>query len=146
MLLADLLLDAHSTGAVCNELVDAGRGWAAHAILQQLPTAVLHSHLRRHWHGQSPGGCSDGTLFSFPFCVKPLMLWLEPVVRFSVVHGFGTDAIAWPRFFFSQVMPGDNATFTVELIYPAVLSKGLRFAVREGGKTVAAGVVAEILE
>jgi elongation factor Tu len=43
-------------------------------------------------------------------------------------------------------MPGDNATFTVELIYPAVIAKGLRFAVREGGKTVAAGVVAELLD
>ena len=74
--------------------------------------------------------------------MKPLMLWLEP----SVARPRVSQGCAWPRFFVSQVMPGDNATFTVELIYPAVLSKGLRFAVREGGKTVAAGVVAEILE
>jgi elongation factor Tu len=43
-----------------------------------------------------------------------------------------------------QVMPGDNTTVKVKLICPTVLSEGLRFAVREGGKTVAAGVVAKI--
>ena len=42
-------------------------------------------------------------------------------------------------------MPGDNTTVKVELIYPTVLSEGLRFAVREGGRTVAAGVVAKLV-
>jgi len=45
-----------------------------------------------------------------------------------------------------MVMPGDNVTMTVELITPIALEKELRFAVREGGRTVGAGVVAEILE
>jgi elongation factor Tu len=45
-----------------------------------------------------------------------------------------------------MVMPGDNATFTVELIAPIAMEKGLRFAIREGGRTVGAGVVTEILE
>jgi len=45
-----------------------------------------------------------------------------------------------------MVMPGDNATFTVELIAPIAMEKGLRFAIREGGRTVGAGVVSEILE
>jgi len=44
-----------------------------------------------------------------------------------------------------MVMPGDNSTFTVDLIHPTVLEKGLRFAVREGGRTVAAGVVADVI-
>jgi elongation factor Tu len=43
-------------------------------------------------------------------------------------------------------MPGDNATFTVELITPIAMEEGLRFAIREGGRTVGAGVVAEIME
>lgn len=43
-------------------------------------------------------------------------------------------------------MPGDNLEVTIELIYPIVLSKGVRFAVREGGKTVAHGSVTEIIE
>lgn len=45
-----------------------------------------------------------------------------------------------------MVMPGDNVTFEVELITPIAVEKGLRFAIREGGKTVGAGVVTEILE
>jgi len=42
-------------------------------------------------------------------------------------------------------MPGDNATFTVELIHPIAIEEGLRFAIREGGRTVGSGVVAKVL-
>jgi len=45
-----------------------------------------------------------------------------------------------------MVMPGDNIKMTVQLIQPIAMDQGLRFAVREGGKTVGAGVVAKILE
>ena len=45
-----------------------------------------------------------------------------------------------------MVMPGDNVTVVVELITPVALEKGLRFAIREGGRTVGAGTIAEILE
>lgn len=45
-----------------------------------------------------------------------------------------------------MVMPGDNATFNVEMIAPIAMEKGLRFAIREGGHTVGAGVVTEIVE
>ena len=45
-----------------------------------------------------------------------------------------------------MVMPGDNVTITVELITPIALEKELRFAIREGGRTVGAGVVAEVIE
>ena len=45
-----------------------------------------------------------------------------------------------------MVMPGDNATFNVELISPIAMELGLRFAIREGGRTVGAGVVTEISE
>jgi elongation factor Tu len=44
-----------------------------------------------------------------------------------------------------MVMPGDNVTVEVELIYPVALNTGLRFAIREGGRTVGAGQVTEIL-
>jgi elongation factor Tu len=44
-----------------------------------------------------------------------------------------------------MVMPGDNVTVTVELIAPIAMTEGLRFAIREGGKTVGAGVVGKIL-
>ena len=45
-----------------------------------------------------------------------------------------------------MVMPGDNVTITVDLIYPVALNEGLRFAIREGGRTVGAGQVTKILE
>ena len=45
-----------------------------------------------------------------------------------------------------MVMPGDNVSFTVELIAPIAMENGLRFAIREGGRTVGAGVVSKIIE
>ncbi len=45
-----------------------------------------------------------------------------------------------------MVMPGDNVTIEVELIQPIAMEEGLRFAIREGGRTVGAGVVAKIIE
>ena len=45
-----------------------------------------------------------------------------------------------------MVMPGDNVTITAELITPVAMEKELRCAIREGGRTVGAGVVAEIIE
>jgi elongation factor Tu len=45
-----------------------------------------------------------------------------------------------------MVMPGDNANLEIELISEVAMEKGLRFAIREGGRTVGAGTVTEILE
>jgi elongation factor Tu len=45
-----------------------------------------------------------------------------------------------------MVMPGDNVTITVELIYPVACNVGLRFAIREGGRTVGAGQITELLD
>ena len=45
-----------------------------------------------------------------------------------------------------MVMPGDNIAMTVKLIAPIAMEEGLRFAIREGGRTVGAGVVAKIIE
>ncbi|MCX7821932.1 MAG: elongation factor Tu, partial [Syntrophobacterales bacterium] len=45
-----------------------------------------------------------------------------------------------------MVMPGDNINLEVELITPVALEKELRFAIREGGRTVGAGVITEILQ
>jgi elongation factor Tu len=56
-----------------------------------------------------------------------------------------TGAISLPENV-EMVMPGDNLTITVELIAPIAMEKGLRFAIREGGRTVGAGQVTEILD
>ncbi|MBZ5671662.1 MAG: elongation factor Tu, partial [Acidobacteriia bacterium] len=45
-----------------------------------------------------------------------------------------------------MVMPGDNVSLAIELITPIAMEKGLRFAIREGGHTVGAGTVAEIMQ
>ncbi len=44
-----------------------------------------------------------------------------------------------------MVLPGDNVTMTVKLLAPIAMEEGLRFAIREGGRTVGAGVVAKII-
>jgi elongation factor Tu len=45
-----------------------------------------------------------------------------------------------------MVMPGDNVSMTIELIHPIAMDKGLNFAIREGGRTIGSGVVADIIE
>ncbi|HUX82590.1 MAG TPA: elongation factor Tu, partial [Halothiobacillus sp.] len=45
-----------------------------------------------------------------------------------------------------MVMPGDNVAMTISLINPIAMEDGLRFAIREGGRTVGAGVVSKIIE
>ena len=45
-----------------------------------------------------------------------------------------------------MVVPGDNASIEVELISEVAMAEGLRFAIREGGKTVGAGVVSKVIE
>ena len=45
-----------------------------------------------------------------------------------------------------MVMPGDNITMNIELIYPVALEQGMRFAIREGGRTVGAGVITKVIE
>ncbi len=54
----------------------------------------------------------------------------------EIILGEGTE----------MIMPGDNTSITVELIYPVAINQGLRFAIREGGRTVGAGQVTEILQ
>jgi elongation factor Tu len=45
-----------------------------------------------------------------------------------------------------MVMPGDNIAMNIDLITPIAMDEGLRFAIREGGRTVGAGVVSKIIE
>ncbi|MEG1524660.1 MAG: elongation factor Tu, partial [Clostridia bacterium] len=45
-----------------------------------------------------------------------------------------------------MVMPGDNIMMTINLITPIAMDEGLRFAIREGGRTVASGVVSKVIE
>lgn len=55
----------------------------------------------------------------------------------------GTGTVTLPQGI-EMVMPGDNVTANFELIAPVAMEAGLRFALREGGRTVGAGVVSEV--
>jgi elongation factor Tu len=57
-----------------------------------------------------------------------------------------TDVTGEVIFDKEMVMPGDNVTVTVTLIAPVAMDEGLKFAIREGGRTVGAGVVAKVIE
>src|SRR5688500_5094102 len=74
---------------------------------------------------------------------KPFFTGYRP--QFYIRTTDVTGTIALPEGV-EMVMPGDNIDMTVELIVPVAITEGLRFAIREGGRTVGAGVVAKILE
>ncbi len=74
---------------------------------------------------------------------KPFFTGYRP--QFYIRTTDVTGTIALPEGV-EMVMPGDNITMTVELIVPVALDEGLRFAIREGGRTVGAGVVGRIVE
>ncbi|MBT3954779.1 MAG: elongation factor Tu, partial [Elusimicrobiaceae bacterium] len=57
-----------------------------------------------------------------------------------------TDVTGELKFKGEMVMPGDNAEIEVDLLTPVALEEGVRFAIREGGRTVGAGVVTKIVE
>jgi elongation factor Tu len=67
---------------------------------------------------------------------RPQFYFRTTDVTGSVVLPDGTE----------MVMPGDNTEMTVELIQPVAMDEGLRFAIREGGRTVGAGRVTKIIE
>ena len=73
-----------------------------------------------------------------PFCTNLLP-------RFYVRTRDGMVCVGRPQGT-EMVMPGDNVTMEVHLIAPIAMDEGLRFAIREGGRTVGAGVVASIIE
>ena len=73
----------------------------------------------------------------------PFFTGYRPQFYFRTTDVTGT--IALPEGV-EMVMPGDNVNMDAELIYPVALEPGLRFAVREGGRTVGAGVVTEVVE
>jgi elongation factor Tu len=73
----------------------------------------------------------------------PFFANYRPQFYFRTTDVTGTVTLATGT---EMVMPGDNVSFTVELIAPIAMEDGLRFAIREGGRTVGAGVVSKIIE
>ncbi|MEO1307463.1 MAG: elongation factor Tu, partial [Pseudomonadota bacterium] len=73
----------------------------------------------------------------------PFFANYRPQFYFRTTDVTGTVTLAEGT---EMVMPGDNVSFAVELIAPIAMENGLRFAIREGGRTVGAGVVSKIIE
>jgi elongation factor Tu len=74
---------------------------------------------------------------------KPFFNNYRPQFYFRTTDVTGTVALPEGT---EMVMPGDNISMEVTLIQPIAMDEGLRFAIREGGRTVGAGVVAKIIE
>jgi elongation factor Tu len=73
----------------------------------------------------------------------PFFNGYRPQFYFRTTDVTGTASLAAGT---EMVMPGDNTRLAVQLITPIAMDEGLRFAIREGGHTVGAGVVTKILE
>ena len=73
----------------------------------------------------------------------PIFKGYRPQFYFRTTDVTGTIQLAQGV---EMVMPGDNTSFEVELITPVAMEKGLKFAIREGGRTIGAGTVSEIVE
>lgn len=73
----------------------------------------------------------------------PFMGGYKPQFFFRTTDVTGTVSLPEGT---EMIMPGDNAKIIVELIYKVAMNEGLRFAIREGGRTVGAGVVTKVLD
>ena len=74
---------------------------------------------------------------------SPFFSGYRPQFYFRTTDITGTVSLPEDK---QMVMPGDHVEIDVELIHPIAMEKGLRFAIREGGHTVASGQVTEIIE
>lgn len=100
----------------------------------------------------APGTCTPHTEFKGPVYVltkeeggrhKPFFSGYRPQFYFRTTDVTGTvDLPAGVE----MVMPGDNVEITVKLLVPVAMEKGMRFAIREGGRTIGAGTVSEIIK
>jgi elongation factor Tu len=74
---------------------------------------------------------------------SPFFSGYRPQFYFRTTDITGTVTLSEDK---QMVMPGDHTEIEVELIHPIAMEKGLRFAIREGGRTVASGQVTDIVE
>lgn len=100
----------------------------------------------------APGTCTPHTEFKGPVYVltkeeggrhKPFFSGYRPQLYFRTTDVTGTVELPANV---EMVMPGDNVEISVKLIAPVAMEKGMRFAIREGGRTIGAGTVSEIIK
>ena len=142
--------DTVATGLeMFNKTLDEARAGENVGILMR---GVEKNDIERGMVLAAPGTCTPHTEFKGPIYVltkeeggrhKPFFTGYRPQLYFRTTDVTGT--IELPANV-EMVMPGDNVEITVKLIAPIAMEKGMRFAIREGGRTIGAGTVSEIIK
>ena len=105
--------------------------------------------MARFWQLPAPSSPTPSSLARFTFCPRtkaghtPFFNNYRPQFYFRTTDVTGVITLPEGT---EMCMPGDNVDMKVELITPIAIEKGLRFAIREGGRTVGSGVVIEVEE
>lgn len=132
-----------------NKILDEARAGENVGVLLR---GVDKERIHRGMVLAAPGSCTPHTKFKGQIYVlkkeeggrhKPFFTGYRPQFYFRTTDVTGT--VNLPEGV-EMVMPGDNVEITAELIAPVAMENGMRFAIREGGRTIAAGTVSEIVE
>jgi len=142
--------DTVATGLeMFNKVLDEARAGENVGILMR---GVEKKDIERGMVLAAPGTCTPHTEFKGPVYVltkeeggrhKPFFTGYRPQLYFRTTDVTGTVELPAGV---EMVMPGDNVEITVKLISPIAMEKGIRFAIREGGRTIGAGTVSEIIK
>jgi elongation factor Tu len=143
-------LDTVATGLeMFNKLLDEARAGENVGVLLR---GVDKERVHRGMVLAAPGTCTPHTKFKGQIYVlkkeeggrhKPFFTGYRPQFYFRTTDVTGSVSLPEGT---EMVMPGDNVEITAELIAPVAMEPGMRFAIREGGRTIAAGSVSEIVE
>lgn len=132
-----------------NKVLDEARAGENVGILMR---GIEKGDIERGMVLAAPGTCTPHTEFKGPVYVltkeeggrhKPFFTGYRPQLYFRTTDVTGTVELPANV---EMVMPGDNVEITVKLIAPVAMEKGMRFAIREGGRTIGAGTVSEIIK
>jgi len=142
--------DTVATGLeMFNKILDEARAGENVGILLR---GVDKNDVQRGMVLAAPGTCKPHTKFKGPVYVlkkeeggrhKPFFTGYRPQIYIRTTDV--TGSVKLPEGV-EMVMPGDNVEIEVDLIAPVALEKGMRFAIREGGRTIGAGTVSEIIQ
>lgn len=142
--------DTVATGLeMFNKVLDEARAGENVGILLR---GVDKKDIERGMVLAAPGTCTPHTEFKGPIYVltkeeggrhKPFFTGYRPQLYIRTTDVTGTVELPANV---EMVMPGDNVEITVKLIAPVAMEKGMRFAIREGGRTIGAGTVSEIIK
>jgi elongation factor Tu len=103
-------------------------------VICQPKSITPHTEFKAEVYVLSKEECVRHTPFFNKY--RPQFYFRTTDITGEVMHPAGTE----------MVMPGDNVSITVKLIGPIAMEKGLKFSIREGGRTVGAGQVTEIIK